>query len=74
MSCSFLGNLTFDGATPLLDSVTFLGYSVTKLRYSDTFLVTTPPKSNYDLFLLGVVNDLHLVIQFTSTKETAANA
>lgn len=67
MSCSFPGNLTFDGATPLLDSVT-------KLRYSDTFLVTTPPKSNYDLFLLGVVNDLHFVIQFTSTKETAANA
>ena len=58
----------------LLSSVTFLGYSVTKLRYSDTFLVTTPPKSNYDLFLLGVVNDLHFVIQFTSTKETAANA
>lgn len=61
-------------STPLLFLVTPLHNSVTKLRYSDTFLVTSPPKSNYDLFLLGVVNDLHFVIQFTSTKETAANA
>ena len=59
-------------STPLL--FVELRYFSWLLRYSDTFLVTTPPKSNYDLFLLGVVNDLHLVIQFTSTKETAANA
>ena len=43
------------------------------LRYSDTFLVTSPPKSNYDLLPLIIVEHLYLVIQFANSDEATSN-